>query len=186
MFRLFIVLLPLVFFSVAGNSYSDKAKFAACTTLLPDAASLVLKQKYPGWRLLDIDDLESKDREIWHKTHADECPSIAIGRYESKSKVQYAVLLIPEKKLTTLKTKLVMLRLTTDGKFIPQVLFDDTALLINYPVIYKASPGQYVDFYDPDKKIEVSSDTVIYDRIGASAVAFYYANGKYDKVLISD
>ncbi len=184
MLKLSILLLTLVLLSLAKYSYSEKAESAPCD--LPDTAALVLKQKYPGWRLLNSNDLAPEDRDVWNRTHPHACPGIAIGQYEGKSKVQYAVLMIPVKKSSRLKTKLVMLRLTPEGKIVPHVLYEDKARLISYPVIYKGGPGQYTDFYDPDNKIAVATDAVIYDRIGASASAFYFANDKYHEVLISD
>ncbi len=156
----------------------------SCLNLLPSDATALLEEKYIDWRILSKDDLLSEDQMLWDKQHEKECPGIAIGKYRGDNVTDYAVLIIPKKEKVK-KAKLLMLTKDRGGKFKVSLLYDDPNVS-NYPVIFRADPGRYYYFYDSKKSILTKRDVVIYEHIEASAIAFYYNNGKYERLLTSD
>lgn len=155
-----------------------------CSHLLPKEAIILLNNKYVDWRILSYDDLHSDDKMLWNKKHDKECPGIAIGKYRTATESDYAVLIIP-KKNTTKEAKLLTLNKVVGEKLSVKLLYEDKNIT-NYPVIYKSNPGQYYDFYDSKKSIVTKNDVIIYEHIEASAIVFYYIDGKYKQLLTSD
>jgi hypothetical protein len=75
-------------------------------TLVPCVlASLVISQKldkdYQDWQVEALENLDGEDRKLWTNAHPNDCPRIAIGHFESKIDLSYALLLVAYHELIT-------------------------------------------------------------------------------------
>ena len=62
---------------------------------LPQEIQTKLDKNYPDWQPEKLEDLYEDDRQFWIKAHPGNCPGIAIGHFELKTELSYALLLIP-------------------------------------------------------------------------------------------
>jgi hypothetical protein len=172
-------------FMTQGSVYADQTgEQQSCAELLPKEVKEIIVNKYKNWRILQKKDLVSDDQMLWDKYHRGECPGVTTGNFDSSSKTGYAILIISQAK-TIKRTKLLLLIMGDSGKYTSQVLYVENDVS-NFPVIHKEPPGKYSDFYDPKKTEEAKADVIVYEYIEASAVAFYYKNGQFRHLLISD
>ena len=181
----FCELLSIVILALAPVS-SGQAKNTCRATSLPPAATAVLDEKYPDWRIKNVSDLVADDQALWAKAHPKDCPGIAIGHFEESDRVAYAVLVVPKAK-TRHGYKIIVLKESPSGEGYAAKLLDqangeysDSGLVIS-----KATPGKYSDFYGT-AEVHVKIDAIFVEWIEKASVLYYCANGKYRKIQASD
>lgn len=176
------VLLVLVMQGCADSEQLIKQQ--GCVTLLPQEAREKIVTSFRNWRTLELKDLVPDDQVLWKKYHQGECPGVAAGSFDNSGKTEYAVLIISRTQIKK-QTKLLLLRKTYSGDYTPKILYEEEGVS-NFPAIHKEPPGVYSDFYDRNSTIAAKTDVIIYEHIEASAIAFYYENGEFKQILISD
>lgn len=160
----------------ADTSHDDEH---ACQPQLPEPLRVRVTAEHPGWRVLKPDDLLAEDLAIWRRAYDGLCPGIAVGHFNDTAQTAYAVLLIRP----------------TDGRITARLVVVDASRtdelitetdLSNLPVVRKGMPGTYNDFYDPSDTISTPFETIIYEHLEASAIAFFWQNGRYVSLKVSD
>src|SRR6266852_4308816 len=90
---------------------------------LPQEIQAKLERNYPDWQPERVQTLDEDDRAFWTKAHPNDCPGIAIGHFESKAELSYALLLIskPDRKRPGLRI-LVFSRLGPSVPYVAHLL----------------------------------------------------------------
>jgi hypothetical protein len=167
-------------------SYASAQTTDICSTnRLPADANELLKTKFPLWRAKQISDLEGYDRQLWLETHAQECPGIAIGRFESSANLSYAALLVPKAKSSS-GYKIVVLSASGPGNtYASKILEQGQGEGSDGLVISVAAPGQYSGFENTEMaKLKV--DGIYVQWIEKAASLYYWSSGQYHKLQTED
>lgn len=153
--------------------------------LLPSDAKLVVEERFPDWRPKVLSDLSGYDKKLWLEMHPKECPGIAVGHFEQRDHVAYAVLLIPKSGHTG-SYKIIVLSKAAD-EYAVRVLdhaeentYSDSGLVIS-----KESPGPHSEF-DEAKSVRLRLDGVNVEWLEKSSVLYYWSRDKYRSIQTSD
>ncbi len=137
-------------------------------------------------------DIDSDDQALWDKVREGECPGIAVGNYDDSKVKGYAILIIPRDSVKR-QIKLLLFRKNSSGKYAAKTILETDNAGRSYPVIYRGEPGTYTetDSYDYGKNneadsIETKHDVIICEFIEKGALVFYYKDGKFHELVISD
>lgn len=153
--------------------------------VLPEDATAVLKERFPGWQPKHLSDLSGYDKQLWLETHRKECPGIAVGHFEQVDQVAYAVLLVQRAGHTGSYKVVVLSKNPSD--YVVRTL--DHAENNSYPdsglVISKERPGKYSGF-DESKSVHLNLDGVNLEWLEKSSVLYYWSQGKYHSLQTSD
>ena len=181
---IFIITLLWLFMTQLNVYAHQTGKQQSCAELLPKEVKEIIEKKYKNWRILEKKDLVSDDQVLWDKYRRGECPGVIAGNFDNSGNTGYAVLIISQAK-TMKRTQLLILTMRGSRNYDSQVLYVENNVS-NFPAIHKEPPGQYTDFYEEKKTIEAKTDVIIYEHIESSALVFYYKNGKFRRLLVSD
>ena len=106
-----LVILTVSFFAEYASASSHDE---LCVDLLPEDARAALKTQFPEFYPQKVSDLSREYQQAWLKDHPQECPGIAVGHFQSSSKMSYAVLLVGSRGSLS-GSKLVVMSETTKG-----------------------------------------------------------------------
>ena len=146
---------------------------------LPPAAQAYLKS-HPDWSPVAENDLVSDDVLLWQRYHANQCPGMAVVKLSSGGNVSYALALLHREGDRTTEKLVVIERnssRTTD--------LVSAAIVVSPFVAWRAAPGIFHDQIS-NKDIHVRHDAIIYEKMEASATAYYLVNGKFRPVVTSN
>ncbi len=165
-------------------AYAGQAPKDPCDdTVLPGSASKLISEKFTSWRVLRLSDLEITAQNSWlDSKEGKNCPGIAIGHFETKSDVSYAMLLIPREQ------KITGYRLVVVSK--NQVSYSVRTLSKNNVatsplVIYKVPPGKYSDA-DEHESVQLILDGLQMEHMERGAILFYWRSGRYRELIVSE
>ena len=155
------------------------ASAAPCTPPPPVADYL---KTHPQWRLLDIKDLVSDDRMIWHDNHKGLCPGMAKVVLDSSGLPSYALALIrPDKGKTFEQVVVLQAGANAFKTVVLEPPFEGTGI-----VIWRAPPGKTQDMYGDGRTITVRHDSIIWEKMESASQQFYLVRGKFRKAQTSD
>lgn len=172
-----LLCLQLLTAVATANDGPPKAPF--CESLLPPEVKAKVEAAYTGWRVLEHNQLYPHQQEIWGAR----CPGVAIGEFRGPGKVGYGVVIVRQVKEIKQAKLLLLEKLQTN--YTMQQLREQNEVP-SYPVIHKEPPGIYREFYDRQNTVKVLSDVLVYEHLEATATLFYFKDGKYQELLISD
>jgi hypothetical protein len=178
-----VVLLTMAF-SVPSRA-ADPCDAAA----LPHEIQAKLDKNYPDWQPEKLENLDEDDRKFWTEAHPNDCPGIAIGHFESKTELSYALLLVskPERKRPGLRI-LVFSRPAPSEPYVMHLVSKwDTGTFYegSDQVIATVPPGHYEEVVGP-KKVQIDLDGIWYEVMEKGAILYYWKNGRYHELTTSD
>jgi hypothetical protein len=151
---------------------------------LPAPIRASLQSNFDGWRPEGLADLGQDDLELWTKNQPKDCPGIAIGHFERADALIYAVLLVPKSKTGT-GYKLVLFSEAPGTNAFTWKLLENYEKDNFAPVIWKLPPGKYTS-YTSGKTIRLALDGLNVEWLEKSSYIFYWFEGRYHKIWISD
>lgn len=161
----------LLFMTLAFMLIPVFSTHAACA--LPAKLGNQLGKKFPGWKVVELINLRSDDQRLWADHHQEECPGIALGRFEPATRETYAITLF--KKNSDLTQLLVVAnRHQNSFKF---MVLDGPRKVAYLSVISRRPPGRYVDI--EGSKFSVGLDSISYEAIEAGEIWYHYQDGKF-------
>jgi hypothetical protein len=149
---------------------------------LPEALKQMLAKKYPTWQAAKLSDLFEEQKQAWLESqyHRDRCPGIAIGHFESKTDLSYAIMLfkkgVGEKLIVASKKK---------GIYRAVVLIESERGYDYSNTVYTVQPGKYKDVYE-DESVTLTLDGFQLEVYEKHARMFYWKKGKYRSLVIMD
>jgi hypothetical protein len=153
-------------------------------SVLPQFVRVVMKSKIPSWRVVKIDDLDQRYQDLWRQAHPAECPGFTWGFFESKTRLSYAVLLIPQGSPKP-GYRLIVVSKTKKGGVAVRVLerIDDPAT--SQYVIAKLPPGKYDNIYET-LSVKIELDGIQMELLEVGAILFYWKAGRFQELIISE
>jgi len=180
----------ITFFIIAAvSSVPTKAADPCHTSTLPKEIQSKLAKDYPDWQPERLENLYEDDRPFWTKAHPNDCPGIAIGHFESKAELSYALLLIskPDRKRPGLRI-LVFSRLGPSAPYVAHLVskWDVGAFYEGSAQVISTVPaGNYKEAMGP-RKVQIDLDGISYEVMEKGAILYYWKNGRFQELATSD
>jgi len=156
---------------------------------LPQQIRTKLEKNYADWQPERVENLYEDDRPLWTKAHPDDCPGIAIGHFESKAELSYALLLISRPDRKRLGFRLVVFSRTgPSALYVPHLVTD-----WNIGLFYQGSgqaistvpPGHYEEAIGP-KKVRTDLDAISLEDFEKGIAVYYWKLGRYHELITSE
>jgi hypothetical protein len=162
---------------------SVRVAIAAPTTdscNLPQTLQREVVKKYPGTRLVTLQDLARDDRGLFQKDHGNGCPGLVNVDFYGDGKPTFALVLIANGGATE-SAKLVVAH-ELDRKW-DTVLVDTSESSI--PVVWSQGPGEYEDVYG-EKKNRATRPVIVFCEYNAWAIVYAWTGSRVDKIWLRD
>jgi hypothetical protein len=154
-------------------------------SVLPRELQTELAKTYPDSQPEGLENLSEFYRQSWLKEHPHDCPGIAIGHFESKSELSYALFLIPRPDRKRPGASIVVFsRIQATARFVAHLVFewdDGNFCLPSDLVISKVAAGKY-----GDPEVSIDLDGILYEALEQASSLYYWKNGRYHGASISD
>jgi len=170
-------------------STRTKAAGPCDISVLPQEIQTKIANDFPDWQVEKLEQLDDEDRQLWTKAHPNECPGIAVGHFESKTELSYALLLVskPDRKRPGLRI-LVFSRLGPSAPYVEHLLAKwdvGTFYEGSDQVIATVPTGNYEEAMGP-KKVQIDLDGICYEVMGKGTILYYWKNGRFHQLATSD
>ncbi len=183
--RHILAVIPLVIFLSAALCPQARAADPCDLSVLPQELQTKLARNYSDWQPERLENLSKYYRRFWLKDHPNDCPGIAIGHFESKSELSYALFLVPRGDRKQPGASIVVFSRTAPTiPFVSHLVFKwDTGNFYDHSdlVISKVAEGEY-----GDPKVVIDLDGVLYEAMEKASSLYYWKNGHYHVLSISD
>ena len=146
---------------------------------LPPGLSDELSKKYPGTRVVRLEDLSKENRQSFQKDHGKRCPGLARVNFYGDGKPTWAVVLISGENPKR-KAELVVARQAGEGWETRSLDTTDGT-----PVVWREGPGKYDDL-DGKKTIRATKPTIVFAGYGSWSILYAWTGKEVDKVQLSD
>lgn len=158
-------------------------------SVLPQQIRTNLEKNYPDWQPERLENLYEEDRKLWTDADPKDCPGIAIGHFESKTELSYALLLVskPDRKRPGLRI-VVFSRTAASGQFVPRLISRyDTGTFYegSDQVIATVPPGHYKEAMG-SRKVVIDLDAILYEVMEKGSIVYYWKNGRYQQLVTAD
>jgi hypothetical protein len=148
---------------------------------LPAPIRTYLRTKYPGWRVLELSDLLPEDRKFFLDHNPGGCPGFTSGEYIPGRKA-FAVLAVSKIRKPA-RVKLIVFVGKEKG-YRPTILAKSTTEG-PLPAVFTMPAGAYQS-WDREEEVRAQHPVIFYVRYEARAVMFYWENGEWRELQISD
>jgi hypothetical protein len=131
----------------------------------------------PGWHIRSHHQLSSDDQALWQRYRPDVCPGLAQADLSGYGHLSYALVLEKEE-----QARLVIL-LESQGKLEEKLIWSGPAK--GRYVVHTAQPGTAYEF-ETRKRYDPKHQSFVFEVMEASAMQYYWHNGKLHSILITD
>jgi hypothetical protein len=131
-YKILLLLTSFSFFCTARTFVAQ----ASCEALLPQESSTVLKNQFPDWKVVTIDDLGPDEQRLWHEKHGNQCPGIIEGQFGPSAEASYAVTLIHQRGNQNYQILLLLYKYGSQYKILtlsPEEIASHTSVLTKIP-----------------------------------------------------
>jgi hypothetical protein len=146
---------------------------------LPPGLHDELSKKYPGTRVVSLEDLSEENRHAFQKNHGKRCPGLARVDFYGDGKPTWAVVLISGENPKR-KAELVVARRAGEGWETRSLETTDGT-----PVVWREGPGKYDDL-DGKKTIRATRPTIVFAGHGSWSILYAWTGKEVEKVQLSD
>ena len=155
---------------------------SACENELPGQAQKAVTKKLKHWKVLTVADLPADDREIWEDDYDEKCPGITAGHFGPNQSQAYAVTLVRAMNGALYQT----LVLVAEKNHRYQVTTLSRSQRVARPSIVRKLPGGTYSSAEGEMQIDAASDVIAYETIEAGTIIYYWNNGRYKNLIISE
>jgi len=172
--------------SIPSPAKASQAKSPCSESVLPASLQELVGAKFSGWRPKQLSDMDQDDQKFWTEgPHAKDCPGIAVGHFESADDLSYAILLVPKSKPDGGHKIVVFGKPSANVDYVGKLIVHAEGGTYSGLVVSKAEPGKYSS-WDSTKAIQIKLDGVYVEWMEKGAQLFYWSNGRYRKLQVSD
>jgi hypothetical protein len=180
--------------AIAGVLYlavctPSKAVDPCDLSVLPKEIQTKLEKNYPDWQPERLEHLDADDRKLSTNAHPNDCPGIAIGHFELKNELSYALLLVskPDRKRQGFRV-IAFARGGPSAPYVPHLVskWNDELYYYNSDeVIATVPPGRYAEAMGP-KNVQTDLDSILCETLEKGAAVYYWKNGRYHELITSE
>lgn len=163
---------------VGSVCFAAELKPNSCDeSLLPVGVKQVLISEFASWRVLKVEDLPLEHQNIWREAKPEQCPGIAVGTFEPRTGLSYALSLIP-RSANSDGYRIVVLTKNAQDVYLSQWIggFDEP---VHRQVIYRVPPGRYPPGAEGTERIRLIRDGFKVEEIGVGAALYYWEDTRY-------
>jgi len=183
--HLLLIAVSIAFYVCGGFCSQARAADPCDLSVLPQELQAELAKTYPDSQPERLENLSEYYRQSWLKEHPTDCPGIAIGHFESKSELSYAAFLVPRSDRKRPGASIVVFsRIRTTARFVSHLVLKwDAGNFYDHSdlVISRVAVGEY-----GDPKVVTDLDGVLYEAMEKASSLYYWKNGRYQGLSISD
>jgi len=150
-----------------------------------------LAMQFPDFRVVNFNDLIESDQKDWVKRSLGKCPGLASGNFDGSGIQQQAILMIsksdPRQRRRTLEGQVVLLVYIRDPNKITLKTLEKIETPV-IPVIYALPPARYQYYKETSEfpeKIEIKTELLVMESIGASAIGYSLQNSQVRRFPLS-
>lgn len=148
----------------------------------PADVSKAIKKYFPGWHLVGITDLHEDHRRLWREQHGDDCPGLVAGHFDGQTRVSHIALLLRQEGSRILETVIHVSR----GSGGPRIrTLSRPTETVSGSALVRMPPGEY-EAIEGDRKIRTGFDAVVYTRLEAGGVLYYWTGRRFDRLVVSE
>lgn len=152
---------------------------------LPEGVRATLGSQFAEWQIQTTADLDEDYRKDWTTKHPNDCPGIAIGKFDGRSEPSYAFLLIPREKGKQAFRFAVLSKAGKAGAYSVTVLEQEDKYDPGEIGIYRVDPGlQFDDEKFSSYKLKI--DGIYVEYFGKGGVIYHWKHGRYMHTAESD
>ncbi|HET9837833.1 MAG TPA: hypothetical protein VFR84_06325 [Candidatus Angelobacter sp.] len=155
---------------------------SSCENEIPPQARKAVAGKLKNWKVVTVADLAADDREIWEDEYEQKCPGVTAGQFAPQPARSWAITLIRSNRGALYQT----LVLVTEKDQRYQVTTLSSSQKVARPSIVRRLPSGSYSSSHGETEIDAAFDVIAYETIEAGTMIFYWSNGKYRKVIISE
>ncbi|MEI9979655.1 MAG: hypothetical protein WDN23_11790 [Edaphobacter sp.] len=159
---------------------STPARAQDCLSNLPPSLKSAVEQD--NWKILSPFDVPSVDWKLWKNAHQDQCPGVAVGNFYPKTKSSYVVALIQGDDPKNLIEKVVLVAEKKDQTIVETIV--PPAQTTTPALVWRLPPGHYASI--DGTQAGISRDSIVYEKVAATARQFYYHDGHVQSFPISN
>lgn len=163
-----------------------RADDACGTTALPPSAAQTLNSQVPGWKIAQLSELSPEHQQLWKTRHPEDCPGIVEGKFVPDVDKSFAVLLTEqenrEQKLRVVLLVPIRRRRAAAGFRVVNVIPPSGAEGEN--VLKRVGPATYTGV--EGKQVAISLDGIMLEQLESGSVLYYWHNGKFRSLLLSE
>ena len=170
--------------AVAGLQAAQPIEVASeCSGLLPLTLLKQLQPLYPGSNVLNLDQLESRDRTLFTKAEGRRCPGVVRLDFFGNGQETYGIVLVSGSGESRRARVLLATRKNGASPWRIENLevMDDPGL----PTISKDKPGAHEDVYGA-KSVNARGESLVLVGWESWAILYAWTGQKVDKVWLAD
>jgi len=154
----------------------------SCTRILPETVDTMLRDRYPEWKIVKLDDLGVDEQRFWREKRGHQCPGVIAGNFDPTPGLSYAVTLIRQQNGQIYQVLLLVHKVGGNYEILTLSPAEPTAQV---SVVVKIPPGQYSGFDDP-KKVHAKFGGISYEVIEVGAIMYYWEHNRYRTLQLSE
>ena len=136
--------------------------------------------RYPGARLITLDDLAPDDEGLFHGDHGDACPGLAEVDFYGDRRPTLALVLLTKRKGSEVSILVVAHKLEK-GWLTTEL---DTGGQ-DVPVVWGESAGKYTDVYG-NKTVRATRPVIVFCKYEAWAILYAWTGTRVTKIWLRD
>lgn len=148
---------------------------------LPQGIHDYLQRNFGEWKIVTSEDLLPDHKPVFLKRHPNKCPGFTSGKYKCSDRPLFAVVIISNEKPR--RSKLLVFE-KVQGSYQATPLGGLPNVVIT-PVVLTMPPDTYLS-WRREKEIKAKYPVIFYVHYEASAQMYYWSEGKWHKLQISD
>lgn len=153
---------------------------ATCDVLPAELPSYV--NGNAGWKVVSEKDLSRDDQELWPRYHHNACPGFTTADLDGAGQSYSAIALLRSEKGQLIERLIVVSRKA--DQLVEQEVVGPTSVSTPW-VVWRTKSGRVFD-YDTGMHIDVPHDSIIYEKMEASAFQYYMLDGRLRSILVSE
>jgi hypothetical protein len=151
-------------------------------TGLPLGVQQVIQQRFPGWGIVTIKDLDPDSQKIWLEAHPKECPGFAVGNLDGSGATSCAVSLWQHRDAARFGMLLILTKEKAAYKLHIVAKAEKVGTL---SVVSTLPPGNYSSA-DGTSHVRANFPVILYEALEVGALIYYWDNGRYNSLLTSE
>ncbi len=138
-----------------------------------------ISKRYSHAKVLALEDLDERDRNLFQKEHTGQCPGVVKLDFYGDGKLTWGVVLLTGEQPKR-KARLVIAREIADSWEIRLIETTDGT-----PVVWIEGPGKYEDVYG-QKTLRAAHPVIVFCGYESWAILYAWTGSAVDKVWLSD
>lgn len=177
-----ILVVAALMSSISMGCLASEGGALCGASVLPRAARAAVETRFPGWKVEDLQDLNTEHKSAWLGSHPKECPGAAQGSFNGSGRPSFAILLIP-KKGGEFGYKLI--HAEERGQDYDTQVLEEASESAHYVVVSRIPPGDYYDS-GSEENVTLTFDGILLETMDVGMKMYLWRDGAFHSFLPSE